>query len=67
MDVTLYKTPTCPKCRVLKMKLEEKGVTFNTCEDIEVLKAKGISSVPVLEVDGKMMTFVEANNWVNDL
>lgn len=63
--VTLYSTKTCPKCRVLGIKMDSKGIQYEKNEDVEVMQKKGLLTVPWLEVDGKMMDFNEANEWIN--
>lgn len=62
----LYSTG-CPKCKVLKSKLDSKQIEYTIIEDIEVMKNKGFNSLPVLEVDGTMYEFKEAVNYVNNL
>lgn len=62
----LYSTG-CPKCKVLKSKLDSKQIEYTIIEDIEVMKNKGFNSLPVLEVDGTMYEFREAVNYVNNL
>lgn len=64
MEVTLY-TTGCPQCRVLKQKLDEKGIAYNLETDVSKVIERGFSSAPVLEVDGNMMTFKDAVNWTN--
>lgn len=66
MEITLY-TTDCPKCKILESKLEEKGVKYNICKDQDIMIEKGFMSAPVLEVDGKTMTFGIANKFVNEL
>ena len=66
MEVVLYSTH-CPRCIILEKKLNSKNVTYTEVNDIEVMEKKGIMSVPVLEVDGTLMNFVEANNWINNI
>lgn len=66
MDVTLYSTD-CPKCRVLEMKLNDKGIEFDIENNEDVMIEKGFMSAPMLEVDGKAMDFGEAVKWVNRL
>ena len=56
----------CPRCTVLKKKLEEKGVTYATVTDIDEMMDLGIQSVPVLVADDKVMQFTEAIQWVNE-
>ena len=56
----------CPRCKVLKMKLDQKGVIYDTVNDIEVMKAKGFNEAPKLEVNGVVMGFKEAVEWVKE-
>lgn len=66
MEVIIY-TTDCPRCVILESKLRDKGVDFKRVTDIDVMQSKGIMSAPVLEVDGKMMSFAEAVKYVNEL
>lgn len=64
---TIYTTDTCPRCKVLKKKLEQKNIKFNEVNDIEQLRLLNIDAVPVLDIgDGKLLNFSEANNWINE-
>ena len=56
----------CPRCKVLKMKLDQKGVVYDTVNDIEAMKAKGFNEAPKLEVNGVVMGFKEAVEWVKE-
>lgn len=56
----------CPRCKVLKMKLDQKGVKYETVNDIEVMKAKGFIEAPKLEVDGVVYGFKEAVDWLKE-
>lgn len=64
--MNLYSTG-CPKCKVLEAKLKQKNLKFNEINDIEILKQKNILNVPVLEVDGNFLDFMQAINFVNGL
>lgn len=66
MKVILY-TTHCPKCNVLTAKLKAKGVDYEEVTDVDAMRDKGFMSAPMLEVDGKIMTFVEAIKWVNEV
>ena len=61
----LYSTG-CPKCKILKQKLDEKNIIYEICSDVEVMKSKGMMSVPILEVDGETMTYMNAIQWVKE-
>lgn len=65
MEITLY-TSNCPKCKILKAKLDDKKINYNICDDANVMTEKGITSLPVLEIDGEMKTFRFAVDWVNE-
>ena len=54
----------CPKCRILKMKLDQSGVEYETVNDIEIMKEKGFAEAPKLEVDGVVYGFKEAVEWI---
>jgi len=66
MSVTLYSTG-CANCRVLESKMEAKGIKYEHISDIDVMREKGFMSVPMLEVDGKVMNFAEANEWLKNI
>lgn len=56
----------CPRCKVLKMKLDQKGIQYENITDIEVMKTKGFTEAPKLEVEGKIMDFKEAVEWIKE-
>ena len=64
--VILYSTG-CPKCEVLKKKLEQKEVNYSTVCSVEEMAALGITTVPVLGVDDNLLEFGQAVEWVNKL
>jgi len=66
MSVTFY-TTHCPKCRVIETKLKRKGVSYNIVDDTKVMMDMGIRSAPQLMVDGNLMDFKQANDWINSL
>ena len=61
--VVLYSTG-CPQCNVLKKKLDDAGVKYVLETDTTIIEKKGFMAAPVLEVDGEMMTFKPAIDWV---
>lgn len=65
MKVTLY-TTGCPKCAVLKAKLDAKGVEFDTVTNTEEMARKGFEYLPMLEVDGVIYDFAKAIKWINE-
>ena len=65
MNIKLY-TTHCPKCIILEKKLDTKGIEYEMITDEEVMIDKGFMSAPMLEVDGEVMNFKQANDWVNN-
>ena len=65
MNVILYST-NCPRCKILKSKLDKKGITYSVVDDVDKMLNMGMTVVPVLEVDGVRMSFKEAINWINN-
>lgn len=63
--IILYSTG-CPQCRILKERLDAKGISYQICSDVETMKTKGISSVPVLEVDGELLRMRDAFEWMEE-
>jgi len=64
MNIILYSTH-CPKCIVLEKKLQSKNIEFKLIEDSNIMIEKGFMSAPMLEVDGDIMDFSKAIQWVN--
>lgn len=65
MDITFYSTH-CPKCKVLEMKMQKKGINYIENNSIDDMEAIGLKSVPALSIDGNLLLFAEAVKWVND-
>ena len=62
--VVFYSTH-CPKCSVLEKKLKQANIEYTEINDVGTMLAKGMASAPNLEVDGKLMGFTEAVEWIN--
>lgn len=71
MKVTMY-TTHCAKCKLLTVKLErliKEGFDMEIDEvtDVELMKEKGFTTVPMLEVNGNVMDFSAAYKWANEI
>lgn len=62
--VILYSTG-CPRCNVLKNKLNDKGIQYSENNSIEEMTSLGITQVPILGIGNEMLEFKEAVEWVN--
>ena len=56
----------CPRCKVLKSKLDQKGIKDEDISDVEVMKSKGFQEAPKLDVNGVVMDFKEAVKWIGE-
>lgn len=65
MEVILYSNH-CPKCRVLTTKLNSANIQYKEVNDIDLMISKGFSAMPMLEVDGVVMNFLQATTWINE-
>ena len=62
--IVLY-TTGCSKCRILKGKLDAAEIKYTQVEDVDLMIARGMMTAPMLEVNGEIMDFAKAINWVN--
>ena len=63
----IYTQENCPKCKILKKKMDDKHVEYVECSDVNVMVSKGVEFTPMLEVDGQMKGYSEAVKWVNEV
>ena len=65
--ITIYSKPNCMACNFSKKYLEDKGVEFkeiNVFEDdkaLAILRDKGFSQMPVVDVNGEFHTGFQPN------
>lgn len=61
----LYTTQGCPKCRILKQRLDEAGLQYTETQDVSKLIEMGFQSAPILEKDnGELLGFKEALDYI---
>jgi len=62
--VILY-TTGCPNCLALEKLMKKNGIIPDSViSDYNIMSEKGILSVPMLEVDGKLLNFYQAVQWI---
>lgn len=64
--ITVYAQPNCGKCKVLKAKLQQKGIAYDESQDVEKMQSLGITSTPAMQIDDRLLTFEEAIQYVNE-
>ena len=70
MNIILYKSTTCPQCKVVKMKLDKKGLLYTEKLTDNMTPAEladaGIKGIPTMFVDGEKMTNLrEMTKWID--
>lgn len=60
--VILYSTG-CPRCVVLKRKLDMAGVDYTLVTDFDEMVKIGLRNAPALSVDGELLDFSKAIEW----
>ena len=67
-EITVYISEQCPKCNVLKIKLNNKGIKYQEkmASKEDILKTKNIMSLPILRLGDEYLDFTQANKWVNE-
>lgn len=62
----IFYTTGCPKCKILKKKLDEKDVVYAVNDSVDEMLRLGITQVPMLSIDGQLKNFKESIEWVNN-
>lgn len=63
-NIVVYSTG-CPRCNVLKKKLEMQGIQYTVETDVKKMTELGMMTAPGMSVDGgKIMNFNEAIHWL---
>ncbi len=63
--ITLYSN-SCPNCVALKAELDKSNIEYIVCSDINAMINMGLNELPVLEVNGKLMSNNEAIDWIKE-
>lgn len=63
--ITLY-TTHCPKCKIIEMKLKSKHLEYQECDDTELMLTKGFKQAPMLDIDGELLDFSSAIQYINN-
>lgn len=54
----------CPRCKVLKSKLDQSGIEYERVNDVEKMKEMGFNEAPKLAVGDVIYGFKEAVDWL---
>ena len=62
----IFYTTGCPKCAILKKKLDAAQIPYETNDDVNEMQAQGMTEAPALSVDGELLNFGDSVRWVNE-
>ena len=62
----LFRSTNCPKCKVLKRKLDSKGINYTENHSVEEMIKLGIMSAPTLLIGDRLLNFTDAVAWANE-
>jgi glutaredoxin len=65
MDSIVLFTNGCPRCKVIKAKLDQRNIKYSTSDDLDEILSKGFSTVPILKVNEDYLEFWNAVQWLN--
>lgn len=65
--IILYSNETCPRCKVLRAKLEAAGLSYTICSDEKKMEELGIEVIPYLQLEDKLLDFGEAVLYIKNL
>lgn len=63
-NIILFSTG-CPKCNVLKKKLDSADIKYVEISDVNYMTELGITTVPVLKVNEEMLSYMDAIKYIN--
>lgn len=52
-------------CMLLEKKLKDKHIEYQEVNDVEEMRSLGFTSVPMLKVNGEIMDFITARQWID--
>lgn len=64
--IVLYSTG-CPRCKTLKMLLDNREITYEENNSVEEMLKLGFNDVPILQVDGNYLNYNQSKQWLENL
>lgn len=65
--ITVYTSPTCMKCKLVKKMLTDRNIPFEESDNYDELIDKNICSLPVVVFDGEYELFDGAVKRIQDM
>jgi len=65
-DIVLFSNG-CPRCKILKQKLDDKQIKYSISDDFDEVMDQGLQTAPVLKVNNKYYQFGDAVKLIGEL
>lgn len=66
--VEIFTSESCPRCKMLKERMKDKGIDFKENQDEEEMVKLGFTSIPMIRTeDDEVLDFGKAISWINSL
>lgn len=66
--IILFSTESCPRCAVLRAKLQKKNIPFEETHNLEEIIALGFRQAPILKInEDTYFDLKQANDYINSL
>lgn len=63
----IFYTTDCPKCKILKTKMDAISLEYNVCNDVNKMLQLGMQSAPALQIDdGTILDFGQSIKWLKE-
>lgn len=66
MQKIIFYTTNCPRCQVLKKKMDSLGIEYELQDDIEEMMLWGVQTVPMLRIEKQLLDFSQAVKWLKE-
>ena len=61
-----FYTINCPACDILEQRLKDTNIPYERIDDIKLIQKEGIFQLPMLKVEGKILTYKQALDWLKE-
>ena len=66
MNNIIFYTTNCPKCKVLKTKMDKVKLSYEICEDVQRMLELNIQTTPALQINDSILDFGQAIKWLKE-
>ena len=63
MEIIIFSNG-CPRCEVLKTKMDNANLNYKTSTDFQEIIDRGFETLPVLKVNNEYLDFIGAVKWI---